>query len=197
MRRSIGIAMGLVVGLSTAASPALAQHGTEIGLRAGVSVATASFDSDTFDESNRTGFVGGPFINFDLGALGFQIAGLYNSKGVQTNVGELDLKYIELPAVLKLGLPLEVIKPSVFAGAAIALRTGCEIDGVECGDSAFESTDYLGVVGADVAIYLGAVSFWADARYNVGFGSINDAEDVFGDLKNRNWSLTAGIGFEP
>lgn len=191
------VAIVTTLALTAGATPALAQHGTEIGLRAGVSVASASFDTDTFDESNRTGFVGGPFINFDLGALGFQVAGLYNTKGVQTNVGELDLQYIEIPAVVKLGLPLEVIKPSVFAGAAVAFRTGCEIDGVECGDSAFESTDYLAVVGADVAIYLGAVSFWADARYDIGLSSINDAEDVFGDLKNRNWNLTAGIGFKP
>lgn len=197
MRRFTHIPLAVALALAIGATGAQAQHGTEIGLRGGVSVASASFDTDTFDEENRTGFVGGPFINFDLGALGFQVAGLYNAKGVDTNVGELDLKYIEIPAVLKLGIPLAVLKPSVFGGAAFAFRTGCEIDGVECADGAFKSSDFLGVVGADVALYLGAVSFWADARYDIGLSDINDANDVFGDLKNRNWNLTAGIGIQP
>lgn len=187
----------LAVALTTAtkASAIEAQHGTHIGVRGGVSVATASFDVDTFDEDNRTGFVGGPFVDFDFGALGFQVAGLYNSKGVDTSLGELDLKYIELPAVVKLGIPLPAFKPSIFGGASIAFRTGCELDGVDCSD-AFQSTDFLGVVGADAAIYLGEISLWADARYNVGLTDV-DADDIFGDLKNRNWNLTAGIGFKP
>lgn len=192
-------AISIAVGLSLAfgATRATAQDGATVGLRGGVSVASASFDTDTFDEENRTGFVGGPFVDFGAGPLGFQVAGLYNAKGVDTNVGELDLKYIELPAVLKLGIPLEVIKPSVFGGAAVAFRTGCELDGVECPEDTFKTTDFLAVVGADVALYMGSVSFWADARYDIGLSDIDEADDVFGELKNRNWNLTAGIGFQP
>lgn len=197
MRRANRLSLAVGLALAIGVTQATAQQGTQIGLRGGVSVASASFDDDTFDEENRTGFVGGPFVNFDFGALGFQVAGLYNSKGVDTNVGELDLKYIEVPAVLKLGIPLAVIKPSVFGGAAVAFRTGCELDGVECSDDAFKKTDFLGVVGADVAIYAGPVSLWADARYDIGLSNIDDADDVFGELKNRNWNLTAGIGFQP
>lgn len=183
--------------LLAAALPIHAQQGTTIGLRGGVSVASASFDTDTFDAENRTGFVGGPFVNFDFGALGFQVAGLFNAKGVETDVGDLEIDYLEFPAVVKLGVPLAVIKPSVFGGAAVAFRTRCELDGAACGDDAFESTDVSAVLGADVAIHLGGVSLWADARYNVGLRDINDAEDVFGDLSNRNWNLTAGIGVQP
>jgi hypothetical protein len=79
----------------------------------------------------------------------------------------------------------------------VAFRTSCEIDGVECAEGAFKNTDFLGVVGADVGIYLGAVAFFADARYDIGLSDINDLSDIFGDLKNRNWSLTAGVGFKP
>lgn len=197
MRHANHGSLAVTLALALAALPAAAQQGTQIGLRGGISVASASFDDDTFEEENRTGFVGGPFVNFDFGALGFQVAGLYNAKGVDTNVGELDLKYIEVPAVVKLGIPLAVLKPSVFGGAAVAFRTGCEIDGVECPEDAFKSTDFLAVVGADVAIYAGPVSLWADARYDIGLSDIDDAGDVFGGLKNRNWNLTAGVGFTP
>jgi len=196
-RANYAISMAVGMSLAFGAAQAAAQDGATVGLRGGVSVASASFDDDTFDEENRTGFVGGPFLNFDAGPLGFQVAGLYNSKGVNTNVGELDLKYIEVPAVVKLGIPLEVFKPSVFGGAAVAFRTGCELDGVECPEDAFKTTDFLGVVGADLALYLGAVSLWADARYDIGLSDIDDADDVFGEFKNRNWNLTAGIGFQP
>jgi len=197
MRRLANTSLAVVFTLAVGAPRVWAQHGTEVGLRGGVSVASASFDPDTFDESNRTGFVGGPFVNFDMGALGFQVAGLYNAKGVETNVGQLDLKYIEIPAVVKFGIPLAVLKPSVFGGAAVAFRTGCAIDDVACPDAAFKSTDFLAVVGADVAVYLGPVSLWGDARYDIGLSEINDAGDVFGNLKNRNWNLTAGIGVKP
>lgn len=190
-------ALAFAATFAVGATPAAAQDGTTIGLRGGVSVASASFDDDTFDASNRTGFVGGPFVNFDFGLLGFQLAGLYNSKGFETATGELQLDYIEIPAVLKVGIPLEVIKPSIFAGGAFAVRTNCALDGVDCGDDDFKRTDFSGVIGADLAIYLGGVSLWADARYNVGLGDINDATDVFGDLSNRNWNLTAGIGIQP
>lgn len=197
MRRANRLSLAVGLALTIGVTQATAQQGTHIGLRGGVSVASASFDDDTLEKENRTGFVGGPFVNFDLGALGFQVAGLYNAKGVDTNVGELDLKYIEVPAVLKLGIPLAVIKPSVFGGAAVAFRTGCELNGVECSDDDFKKTDFLAVVGADVAIYAGPVSLWADARYDIGLSEIDDADDVFGGLKNRNWNLTAGIGFQP
>lgn len=197
MRHANHGSLAVTLALALAALPAAAQQGTQIGLRGGISVASASFDDDTFEEENRTGFVGGPFVNFDFGALGFQVAGLYNAKGVNTNVGELDLEYIEVPAVVKLGIPLVVLKPSLFGGAAVAFRTGCEIDGVECPEDAFKSTDFLAVVGADVAIYAGAVSLWADARYDIGLSDIDDAGDVFGGLENRNWNLTAGVGFTP
>lgn len=191
------IPLVILVAVAFGAVPVRGQHGTTIGVRGGISVASASFDPDVFDEENRTGFAGGAFVDFDLGVLGFQVAGVYNAKGVQTEVGELDLAYIELPAVVKIGIPLAVLKPSVFGGASVAFRTSCEIDGTECSEDAFSSTDFLGVLGADLAIYLGGISLWADARYNVGLRDIDDASDLFGDLKNRNWSLTAGLGFSP
>lgn len=186
-------ALALTVAAST---PALAQ--TTLGLRGGVSVATASFDSETLDDENRTGFVGGVFLDFGgSNLLGFQVGAQYAQKGADFDadqtIDELSLDYLEIPAVVKLGLPLGALKPSVFAGAALGFNTGCDAgaDG-DCGDDV-GSTDVSGVVGADLAIYLGGLSLWADARYNVGLSDIPDG-DAFGDFKNRAFNLTAGIG---
>ena len=186
--------------LTATHSRAQAQQGLALGLRAGVSVASASIDaSQTFDKSNRTGFAGGVFLDYDAGLLGFQVGAQYSQKGVDLNVGtaveEFSLNYVEIPAVVKLGIPLGMIKPSVFGGAGLGFKTGCDNSGVDCG-SDVKSTDVSGIAGADVSLSLGSISLWADGRYHFGLNNINDATDVVGDLKNRNWTFQAGIGFK-
>ncbi len=193
---SVFVALALSLAALTAAA---AEAQTTLGVRGGVSVASASFDTDTFDESNRTGFVGGVFLDFGGSSLfGFQVGAQYSQKGAEFDAGEtvdeLSLDYLEIPAVLKVGLPLGALKPSIFAGAALGFNTGCEgVGGEDCADDV-TSTDFSGVVGADLAIYLGGLSLWADARYNVGLSDIPDGE-AFTDFRNRAFNLTAGIGF--
>ncbi|HKK92534.1 MAG TPA: hypothetical protein VJ925_03835, partial [Longimicrobiales bacterium] len=109
-------------------------------------------------------------------------------------VEDFTLNYLEIPAVLKVGLPLGGLKPSIFAGAALGFNTSCESGGGGDCDDQVTSTEFSGVVGADLAIYLSGISLWADARYNVGLNDIADG-DAFGDFKNRAFNLTAGIGF--
>lgn len=191
------LAIGFLGGPSSRA--AAQGKGLEMGFRGGVSVASASVEvSETFEESNRTGFVGGIFVDYNAGVLGFQVGAQYAQKGVDLEIGqavnEFRLSYLEIPGVVKLGIPLGVIKPSVFGGAALGFKTGCDSSGEDCGDE-FKGTDFTGIAGADVTMYLGSISLWADGRYHFGFSDISDASDVVGDLKNRNWTFQAGIGF--
>lgn len=197
MRKIAWVAVAAMIGLILAAPEARAQGGLELGLRGGVSVATASLDiSETFSKSNRTGFTGGVFANFDLGLLGLQVAGQYTQAGVTLDFGgvvdDLSIDYLEIPAVVKLGIPLAMLKPSLFAGAALGFNTSCDNAGVDCGADV-KSTDWKGIVGADVALYLGSISLWADGRYNFGLASVSEVDQ----LKNRNWLFQAGIGFSP
>lgn len=199
MRKSIYgtvSALGLFLLCSTAL-----QAQTTFGIRAGVSVAGADVNDvgQTFDKSNRTGFVGGVFLDWaSSGPLGFQVGAQYTQKGVDLEVenvvNEFDLAYLEIPAVLKLGLPLGPIRPSVFGGAGLSFSTGCDVGGEDCGDS-LKSTDFSGIMGADVSLSLGGLSLWADARYHFGLQNVSDAQDVVGNLKNRNWTLQVGLGF--
>lgn len=172
---------------------------TTFGFRGGVSVASASADiGETFDKSNRTGFAGGVFLDMGgSGILGFQVGAQYTQKGVELDVGEAvrepSLDYLEIPAVVKVGLPLEVLKPSVFVGAGLGFNTSCDDGGADCGDDV-TSTEWSGIIGADVVLYTGAVSLWADGRFNVGLSDIADSES-YQELKNRAWTLQAGLGF--
>jgi hypothetical protein len=179
-------------------SAASIQAQTTLGVRGGVSVSSVDLDvAETFDDSNRTGFDGGVFL--DIGGsniLGFQIGAQYAQKGAELDFGEaveeLTLNYLEIPAVLKLGLPLGVLKPSLLGGVALGFNTSCEGFGGDCDDEV-TSTNFVGVLGADVAVYLGGISLWADGRFNFGLSDIADAADI-DELKTRAWTLQAGIG---
>lgn len=196
--RAALVAAVAVLGTSGAA---LAQSDVTLGVRGGVSVASASLDLDTFSDENRTGLVGGAFLAFQPGLLGLQFEALYHEKGFREENGpsDLDLAYLEIPALLKLGLPLAVIRPGVFGGVAVAFETRCEFQGLDCEDAGLETkgTDLSGVFGADLMIGLGGLSLWADGRYTVGFSDIHEAGDVFEDIKNRSWDFTAGVGISP
>ena len=89
-----------------------------------------------------------------------------------------------------------MLKPSVFGGAGMSFVMSCDrIEGateVDCKDD-IKSTEWLGIAGADLTIYLGGLSLWVDGRYH--FGLSNISEDALTDLKNKNWTFQGGIGF--
>lgn len=180
------------------ATPASAQI---LGVKGGVSVASASLDtSATFDKENRTGFVGGAFLTWSVGPLGFQPEVSYARMGFGERgaADGLKLGYLTGTALLKLGIPLVVAKPSVFGGLAYGIRTNCEVDGTSCSDAGLDvkRTDTSAVFGGDLAVYIGKASLWADGRYNIGLQDINESSDIFRSVKNRAWQLQAGIGFK-
>jgi len=176
-------------------------QGLTFGVRGGVSVASASLDIDeTFSTENTTGFTGGAFLDYNAGILGVQVGGQYTQKGSKLDVDQVtsdfSLANLEIPAVIKLGIPLGMLKPSVFGGAGMSFVMSCDrIEGateVDCKDD-IKSTEWLGIAGADLTIYLGGLSLWVDGRYH--FGLSNISEDALTDLKNKNWTFQGGIGF--
>ena len=47
---------------------------------------------------------------------------------------------VDIPAVLKLGIPLGIIRPSIFGGVGLGFQTQCEVSGEDCGD-VFKGSD--------------------------------------------------------
>ena len=202
MMRFKSAVLGPLVGLVLFALAAPSLDAQSVwGIRGGVSVASASFRTDTFDADNRTGFTGGLF--WDHGGknlFGYQFGASYTQKGFEGSgtSDDVSLNYIEIPAILKLGIPLGFVKPSVFGGAALGINVGCSYDGPSAGFvdpcDDISGTEWSGVFGFDTAFYLSSISLWFDARYHVGINNILDS-DNFDDLKNRAWNITGGVGF--
>jgi hypothetical protein len=172
------------------------------GAKAGVSVSSADVNDidGTFDKSNQTGFAGGLFVHNYWGLFGGQLEGSYIQKGVKESTSDeaTKLDYIELAALLKLGLPLGIVRPGLFGGIGFDILVSCKAGGEDCKDES-KSTDWVGIIGGDVIVYFGSFSVFGDGRYNIGLGDVSDLSDVgLSDFsyKNQGWTFQAGVGFE-
>ena len=187
----------------TFALPLQAQSSGIFGIKAGASVASIDGLDDTFDEDNTTGFAAGAFLTFGRGIISLQPELNYTRKGFSYIAGvpgavDVDLHYIQPAVVLKAGVPLAVVRPSIFAGVGYGIEARCTVDDEDCED--FQpriqtNNDFSGIFGIDLEVGLGGVYLIGDARYEVGLSDINDSDDVFDDLKNLASILRAGLGF--
>ena len=175
-----------------------------IGVKGGITLASADIEdvSGTFDADNRTGWGIGAFLTLGGGLLSVQpeLNFVENGFDAATPFGdaEVKLRYF-VPAVLvRVGLPLAVVRPGLFGGVGIGVEAGCKINDVDCEDTPFsfetKSTDPTGIFGADLDIPLGSSAVLrADVRYLVGFSDIHEASDVWTEIKNRAWAVSAGV----
>jgi hypothetical protein len=175
------------------------------GFKGGLTLASADIEnvSGTFDADNRTGWGVGAFLTLGGGLLSLQPELNFVEQGfdTQTPLGnaEVKLRYFLPAALLRVGLPLAVIRPGVFGGVGVGFEAGCKINDTDCEDTPFaletESTDPSGIFGADLDIYLGSATLRGDVRYAIGFKDINKASDVWTEIKNRAWAVSAGLAF--
>lgn len=199
MRKSLLLALTLsFVYVGTAQAQAMFDKAW--GAKAGVSVASADIGDigETFSKSNQTGFAGGLFIHNYWGLFGGQLEGSYIQKGVKQSFGTLGeesikLDYIELAALLKLGLPLGIVRPGLFGGVGFDILLSCDAAGDDCKDET-KSTDWVGIIGGDVIVYFGSFNIFGDGRYNIGLSEVSDVSDF--EYKNQGWTFQAGVGFE-
>lgn len=194
--RTFGISLALAL---ATASTAMAQ-GRTLGARVGASVATLDVDAaDVLDEENRTGLVAGVFYNRSMGLLGYQLEVLYAKRGTDfEGGGSLDLTYLQIPALLRVNLPLGILQPGVFGGVAVALKLDCEVDESEACDDIegvdVNDVDFNAVVGADLRYGLVGFGIWLDGRHYMGLSDIGEFEELVGDVKNRSWEFSVGLG---
>ena len=201
----------LAVALSFAALLAVSDQvagQTTLALRGGASIATLGGDDPASSDSRIGLNVGGAVTFGVLSGLGIQVGGAFVQKGTTETEQGIDAKvsfdYLEIPLLLRLGVPTSgSISPHFVVGPAFSVNVGCEVGGSSEGVSAsakcseldinIKSIDVGGMagVGMDIATS-GSLSITLDIFYNLGLSSIDDSGTP-DDIKNRAWSVLAGI----
>ncbi len=182
----------LVIAALCCATPAAAQA---LIARGGIDFTTASFE-DT-ETSSEPGFVGGVGVRFAFGRTSLQVEGLFAQKRISfsENFIEDHLTYLEVPAVLRVGLYRSAAGRTghLFGGGVAGFRlTASEKVGDESTNikDAMKSVTMGLVVGGDVQI----TSRWsADVRYN--FGLTGAYNDINGDAIGKLGSLQVTAGY--
>lgn len=197
----------IVLAFSLMAAPVLAQ-GVRMGLKGGVASSTVYGEGVGDDETESlTRFTGGFFVELGVAPLlSIQPELLLSLKGTSFDAGgddsgDIRLAYIEVPVLAKITLGGAPLRPSIFAGPAVAFNTSCKAEfdvlpgtTVDCADDAVipddNSTEFSAIFGVGLAQRLGPVDFVVDGRYNVGLSSAFDGDDA---IKNRAFTLLAGF----
>jgi Outer membrane protein beta-barrel domain len=186
------------------AGTAMAQPAV-FGVKAGINLATVTFDPEPDEDvlDRRTGFVGGLFVVVPASdRLGFQGEVLFSQKGASEDggAGDLALDYLEVPLLLRVGTasPLET-SFHAFAGPSIGLRLRARVT-AETFDGETEDEDIADdVKGFDFGVVAGAGvnfgRFTLDGRYTWGLNNLNSLEDDEMKLRNRVFSIMAGVRF--
>ena len=212
------IAIALAVFAICSATTASAQTtGPQFGVKLGPTFSTVSLDPEDPDADNsmRWGIGGGGFLVLPLSPrLSMQFEGLFTPKGSKIAPEEgtefegieahLALDYLEFPVLLRLDAARSAQRSfHVFAGPSLSYNTSARTELVADGelfDNGISDNirdevnlfDFGLVVGAgmDVGRYL-----VVDARYSWGLRNVNDSPDDDTVIKNRAFTVLAGIRF--
>ena len=178
---------------------------TAIGIRGGMSRASASGSFDGADVDARTGIKLGASATIPIqDKFSLRLGGDYVQKGYGLSANleglslsaDIRLDYIELSGlgVVNLTPPESAASVYVLAGPAIGINVKCEAAGEDCGDGDDgPKTLDLGItggVGTEMAMSEG-MTFSVELLYTLGLLSIAEGEDV----KNRAIALQVGVGF--
>lgn len=178
-----------------------AQAQIRFGVKGGVNISGVSGDNiSDFVDNNLTGFNIGPTVEWLIdGTIGVEGSVLYSEKGIKFK-GENSHRtgFIEVPLNLKYRFPLEgSIKPYLIAGPYINFRVS--------GDDKFSviKDDIKGQwdaknFGAGLNFGAGVELFkflQVGANYGLGLTDNYKLSDGKYSVKERLWSITAGIYF--
>jgi hypothetical protein len=174
----------------------------EVGVTAGWNSATLVFDpaqDRVRGPDRRTGFLGGGFVRTPLQSrVDLQTEFLVAQKGVKQVFrfdDELALTDIEVPVLIRFNLH-QANAPGVhlFAGPTFAFtNTATYHDDEGVSEDVKDDLDHTTDVGLTVGggVQFGRVTL--DARYTWGLASLVTDGETDAALKNRTFSITAGV----
>jgi hypothetical protein len=185
-----------------------------IGFKLGASFANWNIEDENVEISTDaiTSFMGGGFVRFGLGRLGFQPELLVVTRGAEFaagdgdifDVGRFKVDYVEVPVLLVLPLTSGMgIAPYIMGGPSFAFEIGCKIEAETGGTDVSEDCDQQGTdvfdrksmdigltAGGGIEFPLGPGALLIEGRYNFGLSNIYDGESV--SIKSRTPAILAG-----
>lgn len=182
------------------------------GLRAGYRSAglTTSQGTGTLEEP-----VFGGYLGFGVSdRLALQLEVVYGTRGasglglgdgvLSDTAGDVTvaMQYVEVPMLLRVGIPGDRFLISFFSGPYAGFNTSCDVrsggGATTCADTAaaqrFEprATDFGLVAGGGLDVAFGESTFFIDARYSLGLLSIQGGSEPF-DARHYGAGVTAGF----
>jgi hypothetical protein len=192
----------IIVALLTGSSNVTALQmgaGAKLGLSLGSLSGAKVDDMDTsFNPSMRLGLAGYGFLSVDiLNNLGAQLEAGYVMKGKKWSNKQYDktysqtnFDYLEIPLLIKVMLPLGIVKPMLYAGPEFGILLSSKIHEhweapgfpitdttYDFPDSSRSSSEFGLVLGGGTALDLGPGALVLDIRYTLGLSSIYKATE--------------------
>jgi len=180
------------------------------GITLGANSATLA-GSDADGSGRRTGLLAGALAVLPFSpTIAFEPELAYTSKGATVSdpadpgfSGTLKMAYLQVPALLRFELAAATVGPHpfIYAGPAVAFKTGCNFDVKGSGISAtsscdaaganVNSTDFSLIGGAGIAFRAGGRMVGIAARYDYSLSKISSDLDV----KHRVISVLGTLEF--
>ena len=199
MRTLSKLGLGAVLLAAPLAAPASAQ--VTGGVKAGLNVASFGGD-DTGGLDPRLGVAAGLQARYDVSpSFAIQVEALYSQKGADDggglDGGTFKLDYIEVPVLLRFGVPLSRFADAgAYVGPSVAFPVSGEFDS-EIGDGL--DIDYDGDLSTDVGVAIG-VDYYAgpvgiDLRYTTGLTDVSDDRASLQGFRNQAFTVSLGYRF--
>lgn len=108
------------------------------------------------------------------------------------------LDYIDIPVLLKVGLPLEHIQPRLLVGPYLSILADAERNGTTYDDN-INNVDFGGIFGLEIGFPLANATngvmkeFFVGGRYNISFVDVNDVNST--DVFNNGFQQQIGLSF--
>ncbi|MBA3894355.1 MAG: PorT family protein [Gemmatimonadales bacterium] len=192
---------------------AVAQERAAVGAQVGYSRADLTGENSNLVQS-RQGAVTGVYLHLPVGpVVSVRPEVLFSLKGGRTlfliagstTIAELDLElaYLELPILARIGWPRGRFRPVVFGGPSAGLQIGCDILSIlpdrtsraTCGQPEARQVrewDFGYIAGGALEMHLPRTTLALQGRYSAGFRSVLEGNV---DLKNRNMAVLFGLTF--
>jgi hypothetical protein len=206
----------LILSLSSFAADASKKMPMAAGIRAGISLGTATGSDAEVSDGNkkmRFGFGFGGFMAFGVAkSLTLQPELLYLQKGVKyEQIGgpikvTFKLDYLEIPVLLKFTPELEKSKiaPALFVGPYLGLRMSAKEKVEATGGSLegdvkdlYNSTDFGMTFGGGLGYKMAKGEMFFDARYDLGLSKVQkaDSDGYQSNVKSGTFMVLLGYKF--